>query len=71
MFGGGCGVGPDAGQNVLVGLPCEGDVGVTEPLGHDLDGDAFLDEQAPAGVTQVVEMHGGNAGVCRRLAASR
>jgi hypothetical protein len=50
------GVGLHAGQDVLVGLDGEGDVGVAESLTDDLDGDAFLDEQAPVGVAQVVLM---------------
>ncbi|MCZ7528667.1 MAG: hypothetical protein M5U14_21215 [Acidimicrobiia bacterium] len=41
-----------AGQEVLVGLDGVGDVGVPEPLGHHLHGDAFLDEQAPVRVAE-------------------
>lgn len=54
----GGGVGAHPGQEMLVGLDRVGDVGVAEALGHDLHRDAFLDEQAPVGVAQVVEAQG-------------
>ena len=57
------GVGLHAGQQVLVGLHRERDVGVSEPLGHDLDRDPVLDQQAAVGVPQVVEADGRDAGV--------
>ena len=49
------GVGLHAGEDVLVGLGGEGDVGVAEPLADDFDGDAFLDEQGAVGVALVME----------------
>ena len=53
-----------AGQDVLVGLDREGDVGVAEPFADDLDGDAFLDEQAAVGVAEVVEPDRGTPALC-------
>ena len=52
--GAGC-VGLHAGQDVLVGLHREGDVGVPEPLADDLYRDAVLDEQAAVGVAEIME----------------
>ena len=47
-------VGLHPGQEVLVGLDRVSDVGVPEPLAHDLHGHSLLDEQAPVGVAQVM-----------------
>ena len=48
---------------MLVGLERVGDVGVAEPLGHDLHGDAFLDEQAAVGVAQIMKADRWDVGV--------
>lgn len=56
-------VGSHAGQEVLVGLHREGDVGVAEPFADHLDVDPVLDEQAPMRVAQIMEPDGGDAGV--------
>ena len=50
----GC-VGLHAGEDVLVGLHRERDVGVTEAFADDFHGHAFSDEQTPVGVVQIVE----------------
>ncbi len=51
-----CGVGLHAGQEVLVGLDGERDVGVAETFADHLHVDPVLNEQAPVGMPQVVNL---------------
>ena len=51
-----------AGEDVLVGLDGEGDVGVTEPFADHLHRDEVLDEQGAVGVAEVVQSDHGDAG---------
>ena len=64
-------VGLHAEEEVLVGLDCVGDVGVTESFAHDFDRYAFFDEEAAVGVAEVVEADDGDVGAscdtCERL----
>ncbi len=52
---GGNGVSVHRRQHVRVGVQRHGDIGVTEAIGDDLDGDAGLEQQRRVGVPQVME----------------
>jgi hypothetical protein len=52
-----------AGQDVLVGLHRERDVGVTEPFADDFHRDAIFDQQAAVRVAQIVKSDRRDVGV--------